>query len=789
MKSGGNFSIPDQPKTKSVINRKPIVVPDISGCFLHLSVPFAIVKDADLNYIFTNEPYNKLYNLQQITGKKVEAIFGDNPSYVMKLRNAFSSGNTFHHGQSINNNPSLYFNLLHLPFKNSDGVVDGIMIIGEGVGEIETNKDDENAVRFRNIVENSTDAIVILIGEDLVLDVANDTVLNLWGVNKDAIGKPFLEILPEMKEQGFHELLMDVYTNGVTHYGHETAVVFKRPNGSSDVHYFNFVYQPYREENGIITGVLVIASDVTEKILVKRQLEKSQTNFRNMILQAPVAMCVLRGPEYIVEIANNPMFELWGKKPEEVLNKPIFQGLPEAQDQGFEQLLHNVYTRGQRFQASERPVQLPRNGINETIYINFVYEPYYEGDGTISGIIAVAIDVTDQVLSRRKVEFTEENARLAIESAELGTYEINLLTDEMFTSPRFNAVWGFDEPTTDRSKFASVIHPDDLPAREEAHKNSIITGNLHYEARIILSGGSYRWVKIKGKVLYNAEHTPVRLLGVIQDITEQRQFAYELEKKVEERTKALKESYQLLKQTNEELEQFAYVTSHDLQEPLRKIRFYTNYVLDSVELEEANKKFIERINASAQRMSGLIQSLLEYSRISQKSQQFEPVDLNVIVAEVISDFELLIQQKQADIRLEKLPVAEAIPLQMNQLFFNLIGNALKFTRRNVIPVIEITSLKLSNERKKDFSELDQAKEYVQIQISDNGIGFNEEYADRIFTIFQRLNESSTYGGYGIGLALCKKIIANHSGSIYAKSKSGDGASFIFILPCIQTNKP
>jgi PAS domain S-box-containing protein len=366
-----------------------------------------------------------------------------------------------------------------------------------------------------------------------VIDVANDAVLNLWGVNKDAIGKPFLEILPEMKEQGFHDLLVDVYKNGLTHYGHETAVSFKLPNGSFNIRYFNFVYQPYKEENGIISGVLVIASDVTEKILVKRQLEKTQTNFRNMILQAPVAMCVLRGPDHVVEIANNPMFELWGKNADDILNKPIFEGLPEVKDQGFELLLHNVYTQGERCQASERPVQLPRNEAIETVFINFVYEPYYGGDGTISGIIVVAIDVTDQVSSRQKVEYAEENARLAIESADLGTYYINLQTNEMFTSARFNAIWGFDEPTIDRSKFASVIHPDDLPVREEAHKSSIQTGNLHYEARIILKDESYRWVRVKGKVLYDADRTAVRLLGVIQDITEQRQFADELTKKVE----------------------------------------------------------------------------------------------------------------------------------------------------------------------------------------------------------------------------------------------------------------
>jgi light-regulated signal transduction histidine kinase (bacteriophytochrome) len=277
----------------------------------------------------------------------------------------------------------------------------------------------------------------------------------------------------------------------------------------------------------------------------------------------------------------------------------------------------------------------------------------------------------------------------------------------------------------------------------------------------------------------------MRLLGVIQDITEQTQFAAQLTKKVEERTKALQEANYKLEQTNQELEQFAYVTSHDLQEPLRKIRFYASNILDNNQIEQA-KSYIEKINNSAQRMSDLIKSLLEYSRLSQRSELFEPVDLNSIVKDVITDFELLIEQKQAVVHVETLSVIEAIPLQINQLFFNLIGNALKFNMRNIAPVIGIKSQKLTAERIRQFPELDENKEYVEIQITDNGIGFHQEYADKIFTIFQRLNESSSYKGYGIGLALCKKIIANHSGTIYAKSKVGEGASFIIILPYTQT---
>ena len=446
--------------------------------------------------------------------------------------------------------------------------------------------------------------------------------------------------------------------------------------------------------------------------------------------------------------------------------------------------------------------------------------PRFGRNHELLGYVGSSVDITELKKSQQELQNALDQVRLSKEAAELGTFDMDLEKGTMHWDERCRTLFGISHhnTVTYEKDFVEGLHPDDrdriIKIIDQLFIKSISNGDYDVEYRTVgVEDGVVRWVRAKGKVYFNSEEKPIRFIGSVLDITEKITALQKIERLVEERTtelaeanytlqtinkelqrsnqnleelaQALKESNQLLLQTNDELEQFAYVTSHDLQEPLRKIRFYTNYVLDSVELADDNKKYIERINASAQRMSGLIQSLLEYSRISQKMHHFEPVDLKVIVTEVISDFELLIQQKQADIQIEELPVIEAISLQMNQLFFNLIGNALKFTRRNVSPIIRINSFKLSDERKKEFPELNQAKEYVEIQITDNGIGFNEEYANRIFTIFQRLNDSSTYGGYGIGLALCKKIIDNHSGSIHAKSKAGEGASFIFILPYIQ----
>jgi light-regulated signal transduction histidine kinase (bacteriophytochrome) len=286
-------------------------------------------------------------------------------------------------------------------------------------------------------------------------------------------------------------------------------------------------------------------------------------------------------------------------------------------------------------------------------------------------------------------------------------------------------------------------------------------------------------------VLYDAQGTPERLLGVVQDITEQKLSDQELTNKVEERTKALKETNELLERSNEELEQFAYIASHDLQEPLRKIQLFNSLLTDQADITEASRTYIKKVSASAARMAGLIRDLLDYSRLSQKSLQFEKTDLNDIKKNVITDFEILISQKKAVVESDDLPTIEAIPLQMNQLLYNLIGNALKFAKRGIAPVITITAKKLDADKHSLYGRVDVNREYCEIQVVDNGIGFNQEYADKIFTIFQKLNEKSLYGGYGIGLALCKKIVDNHSGAIYAKGDSQNGALFSFILPYKQ----
>lgn len=268
--------------------------------------------------------------------------------------------------------------------------------------------------------------------------------------------------------------------------------------------------------------------------------------------------------------------------------------------------------------------------------------------------------------------------------------------------------------------------------------------------------------------------------------SEIRSFNQQLEQKVKARTIELENANGKLEVVNEklvrsnsDLEQFAYVASHDLQEPLRKIQIFTE-MAEKSEDKDAAIGYFEKIHASARRMTDLIKSVLNYSRLSKTGEQFEEVDLNVLVENTKTDFELLITEKKATIKNDTLPVIQGIPLQLNQLFLNLFSNALKFSTGT--PLIAISSRILSDKEIRQREYLHTRVRYVEIIFSDNGIGFEQQYADQIFTIFQRLHDKKSYEGTGIGLALCKKIVENHHGFITAKSELGKGATFYIYLP-------
>lgn len=417
--------------------------------------------------------------------------------------------------------------------------------------------------------------------------------------------------------------------------------------------------------------------------------------------------------------------------------------------------LHWVETRAQVFRDSQnKPVKLA---------------------GTVR-------DVTEQRLREQELYESEQKFRILADSVPQLIWTSDVNGNLGYFNLSFFEYTGLTPKHIYNDGWIQIVHPEDRKESVQLWARSIEEGEpFLIEHRFRRYDGQYRWHLSRAQPQRDHKGMIQMWVGTSTEIHDQKTFSAELENRVAQRTSQLNEAIDDLKKSNQELEQFAYVSSHDLQEPLRKIQTFSgilNNKLGAVDSE--SRLYLEKIHSSAQRMSQLIKDLLEYSRLSRSGTKLEDTDLNEILERVKNDFEVLIQRKKAIIISTKLPVVKAIPVQMNQLFYNLIGNALKFCDKK--PFIEVTAKPASAQDIRDLAGINPGARYYHLMFKDNGIGFEQEHANQIFTIFQRLNEMKKYAGTGIGLAICKKITENHKGIINAVSEPGKGSVFNVFIP-------
>ncbi|MFD2603480.1 PAS domain-containing sensor histidine kinase [Flavobacterium suzhouense] len=414
-------------------------------------------------------------------------------------------------------------------------------------------------------------------------------------------------------------------------------------------------------------------------------------------------------------------------------------------------------------------LKIPYSGIISPARISSFIE-YFKKETSLSPYDEIRKKNIQLIELSEKLSDSEAKYRQLTDTLPLLVFSVAATGAVTLTNKKMKDVLGSGFSHFTQTSIAALFHPDDVAVIGNAWDSVKRRGSgFSGQARVNIKD-EYLW-HIVSIVPDNNEDVSGYIVSMVNI------HAQKLIEETLKDNKALRQAQESLKSTNaelykknKELEQFAYIASHDLQEPLRKIRNFTSLAERNLSEEEKEKLYFNKINSSAERMSRLITDVLNYSKLSVDDRSFSAVDLNVVLNEVIGDFEFQIEEKNAAITIAELPFIQGIPIQLSQLFYNLIGNSLKFVEGKPEVVV-------------NYEKVEKNKHlYHKVSVIDNGIGIEEKHLSKIFTIFKRLHHQSEYEGTGIGLALCEKIIENHHGSIEISSIPNQGTTVDVYLP-------
>jgi len=582
----------------------------------------------------------------------------------------------------------------------------------------------------------------------------NRALLSLWQKPfEEAVGKNFFELgyPPDLADRLQRQIQQVIQTRQQV----RDTTPFTGTTG--ETRHYEYIFVPVFDPTGQVESVAGSTRDITERNLAAEQIAEDRRRWREILLQTPAAIAVTRGPEHRFEWVNADYLLLVGRPSEAVVGKTVVEALPEVQSQVYVSLLDGVFRTGEPFIGHQSLVHLDRgDGVLTDVYINFVYLPTRDIAGEIDGIFCHATDVTDMVLALQQIEEREQQFRTLAETIP----HLAWMADERGNIFWYNRRWyDYTGTTFEEMKgwgWEKVHDPAVLPEVLKRWRAAVDSGEP-FEMIFPLKGAdrAFRSFLTRVEPVKDSEGRVVRWFGTNTDITAQR--------KIEEE----------LRRTNRELEEFAYVASHDLQEPLRMVNIYTQQILKTVG-DPGGKlnQYSDFVRRGVVRMESLINDLLTFSRtVHTEALPIGEADLSASLADALSVLKSRIEESGAVITAGSMPMVRGDTAQLSHVFQNVLSNALKYRKSDETPKVRI-SVQLSGGQ-------------CIVSIQDNGIGFDPQYADRIFGLFKRLHNDE-YPGTGLGLAICKRIVERYGGRMWAESTLGAGSTFRFSLVTVET---
>ena len=604
-------------------------------------------------------------------------------------------------------------------------------------------------------------SVVVIRGDELVVEMINNSNLEYWQKTKEeVVGRPFLEILPDLADQPFAGQLRKVMETGIVLDVKESPVLFTDQDGNTRETYVDYTYQPLSDLEGNRNGVLVMSFEITDRVLSKRMLEKyahelslinnelakSESRFKFLIREAPVAIGVLNGRDLIIESANSKLLEVWGKS-STVIGLTLSDALPELREQPFLRILDEVYTSGEAFYANEIRAMLEHKGLLREFFFNVVYQPVADASGATADILVVAVDVTEQVNSRKKVEQAETILRHAIEAANVGTWQIHSATRELISSPRLKELFGYyadDEMGLDHA--VEQIHEEYRQEVTTAIENAITKGGKYDVSYKVIGyrDKKVRWLRALGNSTADLSGKFSTFTGVVMDITD-------------------------IKQDELRKNDFIGMVSHELKTPLTSLNGYLQFLQRKVEKGNAMEApAFDQPLKQVRQMTAMINGFLNVSRLDSGKIHIEKTRFDMADLIKESQEEHLELYASHKIILRSVPevYVDADRAKVAQVINNLVSNAVKYSTNGTI--IQISC--------------EVAGDVLRVGVSDHGIGIREQDVSRLFERYYRVENNSNVSGFGIGLYLSAEIIERHGGKIWAESEIGKGSIFYFELP-------